>query len=222
MNNAYNIFTQSVDNIKKFGYIYDKIRHDYPILATELDDMLRAQIVNIVSAMDCYIHDVVRIGIIESYLGNRTKTGKWKGSCITMDSAITLASIEAQYPINSPQKETDIINSLNIILKPILSTMSFQQSDKIKDALSYIWDKEHKMQEIASSINYPLIGANLNAKTKFLEQKLKLIVTRRNQIAHEADWDPSNRRKYSINKNEVDDIITFMERFVEAIHNKII
>ena len=73
MNNAYNIFTQSVDNIKKFGYIYDKIRHDYPILATELDDMLRAQIVNIVSAMDCYIHDVVRIGIIESYLGNRTK-----------------------------------------------------------------------------------------------------------------------------------------------------
>lgn len=222
MNNAYNIFTQSVDNIKKFGYIYDKIRHDYPILATELDDMLRAQIVNIVSAMDCYIHDVVRIGIIESYLGNRAKTAKWKGSCITMDSTITLVSIEAQYPNNSPQKETDIINSLNIILKPILSTMSFQQSDKIKDALSYIWDKEHKMQEIASSIDYPLIGDNLNAKTKFLEQKLKLIVNRRNQIAHEADWDPSNRRKYSINKNEVDDIITFMERFVEAIHNKII
>lgn len=221
MNNAYANFTLAVDNIKKFGSIYDKISIDYPLLNKELDDMLRAQIVYAVSAMDCYIHEIVRIGIIKSFIGERPRTSKWKSSPVSLENVQSIITIE-QSGLVAPQKEAEMVNALNSIFKPLLKTLSFQQSDKIKDALSYIWLEEHKMQAIANSINYNLVGNNLNEKVKYLEQKLSLIVTRRNQIAHEADWDSVNACKRVVQKSEVDDIILFVEKFVEAIHNKII
>lgn len=219
MNNAYVDFTTAVTNIKNFGCIYDQILENYPILNKELDDMLRAQIVNIVSALDRYIHEVVRIGIIEAYLNKRPQTPKWTSTNISLKNLLNIITVEKSNA--SPQKEIDLINVLDQTLKPMLKVMSFQQSDKIKDALSYIWLEEHKMQNIASSINYQLTGNDLNEKTKFLEQKLKLIVTRRNQIVHEADWDPINKCKYKIAKQDVDDIIIFVENFVSAIHLRI-
>ena len=36
----------------------------------------------------------------------------------------------------------------------ILKTMSFQKTDKIKDALSYIWDVSHKIQAIIDKMQY--------------------------------------------------------------------
>ena len=221
MNNAYANFTLAVGNIKKFGSIYDKISIDYPLLKNELDDMLRAQIINAVSAMDCYIHEIVRIGVIKSFLGDRPQTSKWKSFPVSLENVQSIIAIE-QLGLAVPQKEAEMVNALNSIFKPFLKTLSFQQSDKIKDALSYIWPEEHKMQAIANSINYTLFGNNLNEKVKYLEQKLSLIVTRRNQIAHEADWDSVNACKRIVQKSEVDDIILFIEKFVEAIHNNVV
>lgn len=221
MNNAYANFTSTVGNIKKFGSIYDKISKYYPLLKNELDDMLRAQIINVVSAMDCYIHEIVRIGIIKSFLGDRPQTSKWKSSPVSLENVQSIIAIE-QLGLAAPQKEAEMVSALNSIFKPLLKTLSFQQSDKIKDALSYIWLEEHKMQAIANSINYNLVGNNLNEKVKYLEQKLSLIVTRRNQIAHEADWDSVDACKRLVQKSEVDDIVLFIEKFVEAIHNNVV
>lgn len=220
MNNAYANFTSAFGNIKQFGSIYDKISIDYPLLKNELDDMLRAQVVYAVSAMDCYIHEIVRVGIIKSFLGERPQTSKWRGSAISLENVQSIIAIE-QSSLAAPQKESEMVNALNSIFKPMLKTLSFQQSDKIKDALSYIWLEEHKMQALADSIDYNLDGDNLNERVKFLEQKLSLIVTRRNQIVHEADWDSVNARKRPIQKFEVDDIVLFIEKFVEAIHNNV-
>lgn len=222
MNNAYSNFCTAIENIRNFGAIYDNIIISYPLIKRELDDMLRAQIVYAVSAMDCYFHEIVRIGMVESYLGIRSKTSKWAGASITLKSLRDIVSIEEQSDLSISQKELLIITELNTILKSILKTLSFQRPDKIKDALSYIWNEEHKMQVIASSIGYALVGNNLNEKVKYLEQKLGLIVTRRDQIAHEADWDSVMMSKRSIRKDEVDDVVLFIEKFVEAIHNKIV
>lgn len=221
MNSVYANFASAVDNIKRFGSIYEKISIDYPLLKNELDDMLRAQIVYAVSAMDGYIHEIVRIGIIKSFLGERPRTLKWNNFGITLENVRSIISIE-QSDLTTPQRESEMVSVLNTIFKPILKTLSFQQPDKIKDALSYIWIEEHKMQTIAKSINYNLIGNNLNEKVKYLEQKLGLIMTRRNQIVHEADWDLVNICKRPIYKTEVDDIVLFIEKFVKAIHDNII
>lgn len=222
MNNAYSNFCTSIGNIKSFGVIYDNISASYPLLSNELDDMLRAQIVYAVSAMDCYLHEIVRIGMVESYLGIRAKTAKWESTPIALKNVLDLASIAAKSDMTTPQKKLATIAELNVIFKPMLKTLSFQQSEKIKDALNFIWREEHKLQTIASTINYGLIGNNLNEKVKYLEQKLNLIVNRRNQIAHEADWDSIMMSKRPIRKEEVDDVVLFVEKFVEAIHNKIV
>lgn len=222
MNNAYAHFQSSICDIQKLGCIYSQTLNQYSLLCEELKDILRAQIVYAVSAMDCYIHEIVKIGIIHSYLGLRTPTEKWKGTCISLHQVRNLVNIEKRTDLSYFQKTPLITQQLNQIVEPILKTMSFQHPDKIKDALSYIWEEPHKMQSITTVINYNLIGNNSNEKTKYLEQKLQLIVTRRNKIVHEADRDITTGDKCAICKNEVDDIILFIEKFVTAIHSKII
>lgn len=222
MNNAYINFSKEVEHIKNFGCIYDQIILEYPLLKKELDDMLRAQVVNIVSAMDCYIHEVVKVGIINTYLGKRTITSKCKNIPITLGNIFDIISIENEYKRGTPDYEVNIISCLDVLLKQMFKSMSFQSVEKIKDALSYIWNEDHKMQSIVNSIDYDLKGDSKQKKIEYLEQKLKLIVTRRNQIVHEADWDYVNNCKYIITKEEVDDIILFVEKFVGTIHNKLL
>ena len=36
--------------------------------------------------------------------------------------------------------------------------MSFQKIDRIKDALSYIWDLDHKIPVIMSKMHYPFLN----------------------------------------------------------------
>ena len=42
-----------------------------PTLTTQASQLLRSQFVLLVSALDTYIHDIVRIGILQVYQGTR-------------------------------------------------------------------------------------------------------------------------------------------------------
>ena len=77
--------------------------------------------------------------------------------------------------------------------------MSFQKIDRIKDALSYIWDLDHKIPVIMSKMHYPFPESTPNANQKFLEKKIDLIVSRRNQIVHEADMNKTIHSTHQIN-----------------------
>ena len=59
------------NSINELGKLFDLIIKEYPLLQEQAEDILRAQFVMIVSALDCYIHDVVKIGMLEIYLGRR-------------------------------------------------------------------------------------------------------------------------------------------------------
>lgn len=99
--------------------------------------------------------------------------------------------------------------------------MSFQKIENIKDALSYIWDLDHKIPVIMSKMHYPFPESTSNANQKFLEKKIDLIVSRRNQIVHEADYDISINSKQTININWLDDTILFVKEFVYSIYENI-
>ncbi len=60
--------------------------------------------------------------------------------------------------------------------------LSFQQPDKVADAIRLFCDKE-LWSDVAS---------RLGIEPKSAKNRLKLIVDRRNMIAHEADMDPSS------------------------------
>jgi hypothetical protein len=66
-----------------------------------------------------------------------------------------------------------------------------------------------------------LLGASLDDKEKYLKQQLSLIVSRRNQIAHEGDFDPLLNEKRDIDKNTVAHIIDFIEDLGCAIYKMV-
>ena len=62
-----------------------------------------------------------------------------------------------------------------------------------------------------SKMHCPFPESTPNANQKFLEKKIDLIVSRRNQIVHEADYDISINSKQTININWLDDTILFVK-----------
>ena len=73
MINAVLLFRQNRNRILKLGAVYDFWLGQAPLLQEQLDEVLRAQLVQTVSAFDTFIHDCVRIGIVNN-LGNEKNT----------------------------------------------------------------------------------------------------------------------------------------------------
>lgn len=91
-----------------------------------------------------------------------------------------------------------------------LSYKSFQDPDKIADAIRLISDKK-LWDEVANK---------MGRTTKDIKQQLNFIVDRRNKIAHEADIDPSFGlgNRWPIDELMVNDAVDFIEQVVESIH----
>jgi RiboL-PSP-HEPN len=115
-----------------------------------------------------------------------------------------------------PVISSSILNKLNNAswledeVRERLSYQSFQQPDKIGDAIRLISDKK-LWDEVATKIGKP---------AKDVKQQLSAIVDRRNKIAHEADIDPTFGigSRWSINEILVNDAVNFIEQVVESIH----
>lgn len=210
MDDIFNEFQNNVTQIRQIGNVYTYLKDTIRLSAEDINDILRFQIVNIVSALDRYLHEKVRKGICDIFLGNRPITAKFKNFSLTSDTVMrvwgdsTLTTVEREMLINS-------------VVSQSLKTLSFQQAVKIKDALSYLWDEPHKMKVLAIEMGMP--GATDNDKQKYLNQRLDLLVERRNQIAHESDMVVSGKR--AIAKQEVDDAVDFIENFVRCLNSHI-
>ena len=76
MNTAWNEFKYSIAEVKKIRTIYDHMIANVRLSQEDVSDLLRAQLVNAVSALDRFLHELVRIGIVESFLQQRPLTNK--------------------------------------------------------------------------------------------------------------------------------------------------
>lgn len=209
MNNALNVFKSGITETRKMFFLYDHFVNDLNISHNEVSDILRAQIVNAVSAFDRLIHELVNIGVVEVFLGRRVKTSKFLNQSFRAETLIK--SIEFSKPDYIPASIYDSPQFLiEKEMREKMSYLAFEAPDKVCDALSYIWDNTHKMQAIA--IDMALPGANANDQQQNLKQELKLIIDRRNQIAHEGDVDPSTNVKRDITKKITEDSIDFIEK----------
>ena len=214
---AFNACISDVRNMRTF-YVYLKDHCSVP--KDDLADLLRSELVNLVSAMDRFIHEMVRIGIINSYLGISPQTEKCK--TIPLRFSTMNKVIECRLRSVPPSCNEEIAEYwINKEVVAILKTMSFQKTDKIKDALSYIWDVSHKIQAIIDKMQYAFPGTTINDKQKYLEEKVDLIVSRRNQIVHEADYDISTHSKQAIDVVWLDDTILFIKEFIYSIYENI-
>lgn len=168
--------------------------------AVDLSDILRAQIVLVVSAMDYLVHELTLVGMMDIFDGKRPSTAhytayKLSASLLSLPLPAQRAALEAE-------------------IRERHSFQSFQQPTKIADAIR-IFHPKPLWSDVAAS----LAMAEIDVKTK-----LSLIVERRNKIAHEADLDPSfygsasPMSRWPISPNDATAATDFVEKVGLAIH----
>ena len=197
MPSARDIFNSNMALANEAGSVYDFLKGAVggPV---NYDDILRFWIVNSVSAIDKLVHDLVRNGMVEIFSGLRTPTPKYLAEPVALSLVNQLMSSQ------TPPAVVVFEQSIRAKLK----VLTFQDPDKVADGLSYIWGEGQKWQKIAAAIGMEDQPARV---------KLKLIVSRRNAIVHEADQDPITHEKLSISRAECADVADFLQKVGNAI-----
>lgn len=196
MQTSINQFRENIKRARSLGAIYQTLESQ---ATSELDlsDLLRSQLVMAVSALDLYVHELVRLGMLEIYRGNRKQTDSYLRFQITMSSALQAISAPGN------------IAWLNDQIKARHGHLSFQNPANIADAIRIISDEQL----------WNAVSALLRIRPQDARGQLTAIVDRRNQIAHESDINPSlPNALWQINHRMVDDAVTFIENLAEAIH----
>lgn len=198
MHNALSLFRKNIEEAKSLTPVYEYLESSL-VTPLSFDDLLRAQIVYSVSAFDKLMHDLIRIGMVEIFMGNRPTTPQYLAETITISTYSEL--------ISATFLPKELVFEQAIVRK--LKTVSYQTPDNVAKGLSYIWNEPQKWQKIAS---------NMAMDTETVKTELKLIVDQRNRIVHEADINPLTNQKYSITKSDSQSVTDFLQKAGEAIY----
>lgn len=195
MKKAIEALRDSMSRVRHLGGIHDALL-SLTTRAVDASDLLRAQIVLGVSALDYYIHEITVLGMVAVFEGTRPPTPAFLKYRISMDSMLVGGSSG-----NRSWFESDV--------RQRHSYLSFQQPDKIADAIR-LFSEIKLWQEVS---------VQLATHEQDVKTRLKLIVDRRNKIAHEADIDPSYPdARWPITQGDVDSSLTFLSQTCESIH----
>lgn len=167
--------------------------------ALDLTDLLRAQIVMIVSALDHYVHEITRIGMLEVYNGQRPQTDAFLRFQVTLEAAIEGIS------------DSNKSGWLDIEIREKHGHLSFQDPDNIADAV----------RRFSSCELWPSVAKQINLDVQDVKSRLRAIVNRRNQIVHEADLDPNypgTVNRWPTSPADVTSTLDFIQDVCEAIH----
>ncbi|MCG3877900.1 HEPN domain-containing protein [Psychrobacter sp. Ps6] len=205
MYNSYKNFLKNIEDVKSLTTVYSYLTNNVTVPLC-FDDLLRAQIVNSLSAFDKLIHDLVRIGIVEIFKGSRIATPKYLSEPLKMDiyhkiSNINSTTIEAEFEKLSIFEQS-IYDKLKFI--------SYQDPSKISDGLSYI---------VSDNSKWFKISEHMSMKESEIKTQLKLIVSRRNSIVHESDINPQDLNKLQILQIDCENCIDFISKLGEAIYS---
>ena len=200
---AWNEFKNNIEDVIKIGAVYTQLVDKAPLMKEDLTDLLRTQLVNAISAFDRLLHEYVRIGLLRQLSGLTPLKKITKNFMIDSDSFLTLMNLGTS-PQDLVEKQRIIESRINIVLK----YMTFQDPKKINEALSYIWDEEHKWQTLATG---------LGQRQEDVVSQLKLYVERRNMIVHEADYDKTIPGRRPISFSIAQDCISFIYSLARQI-----
>ncbi|SCB46523.1 HEPN domain-containing protein [Rhizobium multihospitium] len=196
MQTALDQFYANITRVKALVGLHNSLKKQ-TTAALDVSDLLRACHVMCVSAVDHYIHEVARIGMMETFDGLRAPTPAFNRfrlgmSCIVFATSPTVSRSNIESDIREQH-----------------SYLSFQQPDKIADAIRLV--TESKLWE--------QVAALVSSDAKSVKDRITLIVDRRNKIAHEADLDPTYpNSRWPIDTTDLEATISFVEDIILAIH----
>ena len=191
-------FRENMTRVRSLGglyYAFDELTTP----AIDLTDLLRAQIVMIFSALDHYIHEITRMGMLEVYDGKRPQTNAFSRFQVSLDATIM--------GISKPSEN----DWLDREIREKHSYQAFQHPDRIADAVRLF----------SSCELWRSVASELNLTDQDVRNRLRAIANRRNQIVHEADLDPSypgTGNRWPISPADVTSALDFIQNVCEAIH----
>jgi hypothetical protein len=202
MYNAFLNFKKNLEESKALAVLYSYLSENVggPV---SYHDLLRAQVVYSVSAFDKLMHDMILLGLVDIYKGDRLPTEKYLGEALTMNTVNKMAESTLSL---LPPPEFHFKEAMLTKLKLV----SYQDPSKIADGLAYIWRESHKWVKVANAINM---------SDSDVKVQLRLIADRRNAIVHEADINPATLQKNSIDVAMANEVSDFLEKCAEAIYN---
>lgn len=164
--------------------------------AVDLTDILRASLVLGVSALDNFVHEFVRLGILEVNQGNRLATDAHLSFKVPL------------YAVRIAIGDTSKDEWLDLAIREAHSWLSFQQPEKIADAI-----------RLMSAVQlWESVSREMGMTAKGVKTQLNAIVDRRNKIAHEADMDPTNPgHRWPIDEALVEEALDFLDKLTAAI-----
>ena len=153
------------------------------------------------SALDHYVHELTVQGMLEVYDGIRPQTdafAKFRIPLVTLAGNVSIQLNRASFE--------DVVRESHGFL-------TFQQPDKIADAI-----------RLFSAIQlWPSVALQLSLDAKQVKDHLRLIVDRRNKIAHEADMDPSYPgTRWPISPSDVGSALDMIKRVCQAIDDVVV
>ena len=194
---AINQFRTNIERVENLGAIYS-VFGAQTTPAIDISDLLRSELVMAVSALDHYIHEIVRLNMLEIFRGNRPETPPFLRFQISLESA--------RHAIKTPMDADWLDNEIRIRH----GWQSFQHPDKIADAIRLI--SNIKLWEET--------GNHLGMSPQYVRERLIHIIDRRHKIAHEADMDPTlPGARWPIDETLVNDAVNFIKRIAEAIYD---
>ena len=116
------IFQTNLDRVRSIHAVYLHLS-GLVTPAIDLTDLLRAEMVLIVSALDHFVHELTRLGMLEIWRRNRTATPSYRTFSVSLDVTTQLAGGSA----GDVHLEAEIRTSH--------SYQSFQQPDRIAEAV---------------------------------------------------------------------------------------
>lgn len=196
MTSSINQFQENIDQVKALGSIFATLNKTITPVP-DPSDILRSELVMAVSALDFFIHGLVEEKMLLIYRGRREKTTAYENFEISLSRITDAVSNPTDTAWLQDQIQTN------------LGHKSFQKSDKISSALKLISNKSI-WQEVSNFLNKPQSD---------ITTRLDLIIDRRNQIAHQADRNPTYPKiRWKINEKLVTDAVFHIENVCNSIH----
>lgn len=183
--------------VRNLGFIHNTVNAQTTAVI-DLSDILRSELVMAVSALDYYIHETVRLGMLEIYHGTRPETPAFLRFQISLESV--------RQAVSTPTSDDWLENEI----RERHGWRGFQRANHIADAIRLISDIS-LWEQVSNYLGMP---------AQEIRQQLNLIADRRNKIVHEADMDPTPYdTRWPIDEILVDDAINFLEQIAEAIYD---
>ncbi|KAA2236431.1 HEPN domain-containing protein [Salinarimonas soli] len=188
MKSAYNVFCANLDRVRAIHALHLVFSNSVTSVV-DLSDILRSEMVLIVSALDHFVHEITRTGMLEIWAGARAPAGTFENFTLTMTSAQQIKAGASGESL------------LEVEIRNRHGHLSFQHPDKIADAI----------RNFSSVKLWDGVSTILGRTPQDVKAQLKLIVERRNKIAHEADIDPSfPGQRWPITRADVEDALSFV------------